>query len=618
MILKCSMTFAILLAFLTPMYAQQNDLTHSAPRHKIHEEEQTGQTVLHQIDYLKGDSCGWIFAPPMEFFNSVECTVVASPIMRKISKKLNRISAMSVGGWFYTRRQGEQIFFWRGIPEVDPLGNRMFPPNEQYVNFCLGTDQRGFFYGVINGNGSMPFPRVTVNEVPINTWNQLIVVKDTEGFQKFYQNGTLIHTDQESSRHGISMSFSESRTDIIEPVRLSVPLGGRIGEAWIVTRELTAEEIKQDFINKRRKYLPASPGKPVQLREMNVHNAADLWEDLPRSFSKQFWQQHRTGVIDSIMKIIGPFPKEVPSLAPMMISEEDCGDYIRRKVSITVQNSGIRQVDQMAAYLLVPKDIRGKVPAIICMYGTTAGAGKETTVGLSGSRPGTLPEKNLNFGVTMVQAGFVVFAPDYLRDGERVWGEKPYSTANFYDRFTDWSLVGKDIWDNMRAVDYLQSLAFVDSKSIGMTGHSYGGHSTIFAAALEPRISVVVSNGPVSSFLHHGMHWGVPKGASNSQSLPALRPYLIDRFQSIPVTFYQFTSLIAPRPLLVGQASGERRPIEEENYAAVRKIYQNLEAIDHVKYHWYGGDHDYPPEAQQAAIEWFKRWFKQGNSINSE
>ncbi len=45
----------------------------------------------------------------------------------------------------------------------------------------------------------------------------------------------------------------------------------------------------------------------------------------------------------------------------------------------------------------------------------------------------------------------------------------------------------------------------------------------------------------------------------------------------IPITFYEFTELIAPRPLFVGQAVGERRPMEEENY---------------------------------AAVEWFKRWFK--------
>src|SRR5204862_1598443 len=134
-------------------------------------------------------------------------------------------------------------------------------------------------------------------------------------------------------------------------------------------------------------------------------------------------------------------------------------------------------------WLLVPKNVKGRVPAIICFYGTTGGAGKDTTVGLSGPAPGSPPRKNRAFAVDMVEAGFVALAPDYLRDGERLPPSgRPYDTTDFYQRFPDWSIVGKDIWDTMRIVDYLQSLEFVNPDAIGMMGHSYGGHSTIFAS----------------------------------------------------------------------------------------------------------------------------------------
>jgi len=52
--------------------------------------------------------------------------------------------------------------------------------------------------GTINVNGSMPFAHVTVEGVPFDAWNQLVVVKDSHGFQKFYRNGTLVHTDRDS------------------------------------------------------------------------------------------------------------------------------------------------------------------------------------------------------------------------------------------------------------------------------------------------------------------------------------------------------------------------------------------------------------------------------------
>ncbi len=201
---------------------------------------------------------------------------------------------------------------------------------------------------------------------------------------------------------------------------------------------------------------------------------------------------------------------------PKLTSEVDCGSYLRRKVSIAVHPD-----DRMPAYLLVPKKRRGRVPAIVCFYGTTNGAGKDTTVGLSGGKPGTPPKENRAFAVDMVEAGFVALAPDYLRDGERIApGDAPYDTTRFYAKFPDWSIHGKDVWDTMRAVDYLQTLDFVDGERIGMVGHSYGGHSTIFAAALEPRIKAAVANGPVSAFREHGMHWAVPKGRGAASRCP--------------------------------------------------------------------------------------------------
>ncbi len=558
------------------------------------EKEEAAVTLPNGVRRIEGR-----FGGALEFTNVLQSAEV------EFSRKLDGIEAMTVGGWFFPRRSGEQYFFCRGVPETGPQGERFFRPADDWVNFVLGTDQHGFLLGTINGNGSMPFAHVTVNEVAFDAWSQLAVVKDSRGFQKFYLNGTLVHTDEQAVGAGKVRPFRDTAAG--EPVRLALPLGGLIGEAWVFTRELSAEEIKKDFRVKRDKYNPALPGAPVLLREMDLHPATGLWKE---PISGGTWPKVRERVQAGAMQILGEFPKEKVSLNPQVLSEVDCGSYLRRKVSIQVQPN-----DRMPAYLLIPKKLLAakppaRAPAILCFYGTTSGAGKETTVGLSGRRPGTPPEKNCDFAVTMVQAGFVAFAADYLRDGERIKpGRRPYDTTDFYHEFPDWSIHGKDIWDSMRAIDYLQTLDFVDPEKIGMTGHSYGGHSTIFTAAFEPRIKVAVANGPVSDFLHHGLHWAVPKGGGNSQSLPALRPYVLDHTLPLPVTFYEFTALIAPRPLLCGQAVGERRPMEEENYAAVKQVYDALGCPERVRYHWYAGDHDYPPAAQQAAVAWFQRWF---------
>ena len=332
---------------------------------------------------------------------------------------------------------------------------------------------------------------------------------------------------------------------------------------------------------------------------MDERNSAGLWDNLTSST----WPAIRRRILTGVTQIFGTPPTEKAPLDPKVQSEEDCGAYVRRKVSIQVQPG-----DRMPAYLLIPKKRAGKTPVIICFYGTTGGAGKLTTVGLSGPKPGSPPVPNRDFAVTMAEAGFIAFAADYLRDGERIKpGKTPYDSTEFYQQFPNWSIHSKDAWDNSRAIDYLETLDFVDATKIGMVGHSYGGHSTIFTSALEPRIKVAVANGPVSDFIHHGMHWGVARG---SQSLPAMKPYVLDHTLKPPLTFYEVTALIAPRPLLVGEAVGERRPMEEENAAAVSQVYRTLGYGERVRYHWYAGDHDFPPEAQRAAVEWFRKWFR--------
>ena len=92
--------------------------------------------------------------------------------------------------------------------------------------------------------------------------------------------------------------------------------------------------------------------------------------------------------------------------------------------------------------------------------------------------------------------------------------------------------------------------------------------------------------------------------------MPALRPYVLDHTLRIPVTFSEWTALIGPRPLVVGQAVGERRPMEEESHAAVRAVYETLGAGEKVRYVWYPGDHDFPPPARKAMVEFFKKWLR--------
>ena len=229
-----------------------------------------------------------------------------------------------------------------------------------------------------------------------------------------------------------------------------------------------------------------------------------------------------------MFKVSGNFRAKKPPLdAKTHGEDEDCGSYIRRKVSFQVQlpraTRHLSKAIACRAGCLCPKQI-GQAGACPRSFASTArppARARTSPSAFPAARPARRRCAIWHSPIDMAEAGFVALAPDYLRDGERIKpGRRPYDTTDFYKEFPDWSIHGKDAWDTMRAIDYLETLDFVDPEKIGMIGHSYGGHSTIFAAALEPRIKVAVANGPVSDFLHHGMHWAVPKGGGAASRCP--------------------------------------------------------------------------------------------------
>ncbi len=101
-----------------------------------------------------------------------------------------------------------------------------------------------------------------------------------------------------------------------------------------------------------------------------------------------------------------------------------------------------------------------------------------------------------------VAAGAVVFAPQQL-----LWNiDNKVSNAPIYGVTYDRDLLDKklkhygssllaiEIYNLMRAIDYLVTLEEVDGTHIGMLGLSYGGFYTLYTMAAEPRIRVGYSS----------------------------------------------------------------------------------------------------------------------------
>ncbi|HUE74767.1 MAG TPA: alpha/beta fold hydrolase [Pirellulaceae bacterium] len=163
----------------------------------------------------------------------------------------------------------------------------------------------------------------------------------------------------------------------------------------------------------------------------------------------------------------------------------------------------------------------------------------------------------------------------------------------------------KAVWDNVRAVDVLQSLAEVDPERIGVIGHSLGGHNALFTAAVEPRLKVIVSSCGFSTFV---------KDDVPSWTGPRYMPRIASEFGSdarqVPFDFPEILAVLAPRPVLASACSrdddfdvgGVRDAI-----SAARPIYRLLGKQDHLAAIYPDAPHDFPDEARRQAYEFLDR-----------
>ncbi|QDT93985.1 dienelactone hydrolase family protein [Gimesia algae] len=289
------------------------------------------------------------------------------------------------------------------------------------------------------------------------------------------------------------------------------------------------------------------------------------------------WLERRKVIERHWLDLLGDFPTEIPELRPEMKQVAQEEGITRYHVSFQTEPD-----DRVTAWLLVPDEARKRpTPAIICIHSTTFGAGKDSTIGLAGRRPQDPPRDpkiGVASGLELARHGFVTLSIDLLTDGERIKpGERVMDTRGFYLKHPEWSIVGKNTWDIMRSVDFLQTLDFVDGKQIGAIGWSLGGHTALFAAAFEPRITATISNGGVLDWHRHVTAWsrkasswqpwkeGDPPSKSETLKrrfgfypnsgpyiyIKKFRPYIDDQSKPIPVDFDSLMMMVAPRPLLI-------------------------------------------------------------------
>nr|WP_121272751.1 acetylxylan esterase [Pedobacter schmidteae] len=215
----------------------------------------------------------------------------------------------------------------------------------------------------------------------------------------------------------------------------------------------------------------------------------------------------------------------------------------------------------------------------------------------------------------LASAGYVALTIDAWGAGERCTedGRQEYHGANLGASLMNAgeSLLGMQLSDNIRAIDLLCELGYVDKNHIGATGASGGGNQTMWLAALDERVKAAIPVVSVGTFQSYIM---------NSNCVCELLPEGLTFTEEAAVL-----GMIAPRALKIFSARNDTNksffPSEMlKSYTAAVPVFDFYRTKNKIAYQIFDTGHGYWPEMRDAMLGWFDLQLKQkgdGTAVRS-
>lgn len=181
----------------------------------------------------------------------------------------------------------------------------------------------------------------------------------------------------------------------------------------------------------------------------------------------------------------------------------------------------------------------------------------------------------------------------------------------------DWSKLTRRAWLGCRALDYVLTLPVADSAKVALTGHSRNGKQSLIAAAMDERITAVISS---SSGSGGAVSWRCSSEFCFQESVefmsrnattrdwfhPRIRLFT-GREDRLPVDNHALLGLIAPRACLISDAMtdgcGSMFGVEM-SYLAGREVYRFLGQPERLGLMWRWGNHETDAQVINRYLDW--------------
>jgi hypothetical protein len=296
----------------------------------------------------------------------------------------------------------------------------------------------------------------------------------------------------------------------------------------------------------------------------------DTHMPLPAFTSLQAWEARRAFLRNQILVSAGlsPMPPKTPLNAQVFGKIEE-RDYTIEKVLIETLPGFY-----LGGNLYRPRDERPRHPAILNPHGHWPYGRLENESVDSGPA----------LGISLARQGYIVFAYDMVGYTDTV--QVPHRFGNAEQRLWSFGPLGLQLWDSIRALDFLLALPDVDDSRVGAVGASGGGTQSFLLAAVDDRIHFASPVNMVSAIM---------QGGDLCENAPGLR---------LNTSNVEIAAMIAPRPmLLVSDTTDWTRNVPREEFPAIKKIYDLYGKGDQISVVQFEAVHNFNQQSREAVYK---------------
>ena len=306
-------------------------------------------------------------------------------------------------------------------------------------------------------------------------------------------------------------------------------------------------------------------------RNTNVPNT-DTHFTMPAYHTLAEWESHKQKLRAQILFAAGltPMPEKNP-LHPVVFGRIERSDYSIEKVYLETLPGYY-----LGGNLYNPRGRAGRFPGVLAPHGHWDYGRLEHQPLIS------VPLRCIN----LAKQGYVAFSYDMVGYNDTI--QTPHDFGGPREQLWGFGPLGLQLWNSIRALDFLESLADVDPQRLAVTGESGGGTQTFLLAAVDDRVKY---DAPVN------MISAIMQGGGQCENAPGLR---VDTFN------VEIGAMMAPRTMLMVAATGDwTRNTPREEYPAIRSIYELYDRAADLEMVQIDAPHNYNQASREAMYSFF-------------